>query len=421
MPAAPAAPPPAAPAAKPAPSPAPPAEPSPSSAAPINFDADIDADLASLDDAKPKEAPKAPEKPVETPKVKEPEKPVETPKTEEKPIRPVKAADLRGAYEGLKKKVAEEYQPTIQRLEAKLKELEAAHKDDPANKQRLEAAQKRVEELESEIKFVNYKKSSEFKDKYEKPYQEAWDIAVRQISQLQVSTEGGEPRAATASDILALANLPLGELDAKAEELFGRSAPRVIRHIEKIRELSDAQHKALEEAQKSAGDREKQLTEQQQQAKQQVIKLWQGANDELAKKYPAWFSKDEADAEGNTLLEKGFSLADLHFVGPADLTPDQVELLPPAFRDALKARGSLTVQERVRLDALLRNKIASHDRLAMRLKKANGRIKELEASLKQYEESEPPAGKAGGRPPAVETDPMQEAFAEIDSFDRKNA
>lgn len=407
---------------------------SPASAAPIDFGADIDADLASLDDSRqPPPAPaKAPEKPTPTVKPSEkPEaakpadktadaKPADKP-VDEPPPKPVKAADLRGAYEGLKKRVKDELEPKLHQLEARVKEYETRKPEDTAPLQaKLEAAQKRADELESEIRFVNYRKSNEFKEKYEKPYEEAWASALAQIRQLQVATEDGGTRPATDSDILALANMPVGELDAKADEMFGRSAPRVVRHIEKIRELSDAQHKALADAQKNAGEREKTLTVQQQAARTELLKLWQGSNKELAEKYPAWFGHSEDDPEGNALLDKGFALADLHFVGRNDMTEQQIDLLPPAFRDALKSRGYLTPQERVQLDARLRNKAANHDRLVLRVKRLTAELKEKTDALAEYEKSSPPAGKAGEGSAAAVADELATAEAELDKIDREN-
>lgn len=396
----------------------------------MKWDDGIDTELEGLDDEKPAAPPKPPAGKAAAPvKPKAPAKEEESDPGKvdppegggEAPVKPVKAADLRGAYEGLKKKVREEYEPELNKLRDKVKEYEASHPQQTEQlTKELEETRKRRDELESEIRFVNYQKSTEYQEKYVKPYQEAWNKAVEELAELTVSDAEGNTRTATANDLLALANLPLGEARRQAREMFGDAADDVMTHRRVIRELSAAQTKALDDAQKQSGEREKQLATQRQIEHQQTIKLWQTENQELAKKYPNWFAHVEGDTEGNALLDKGMALADLHFVGAKDLAKEQIEMLPPAFRDILKTKGTLSVQERVKLDALLRHKIASHSRIAHKLKTAHARIKELEKSLAEYEQSSPPAGKAGGGSgKGGETNPVSEAEAELDAIDRK--
>jgi len=429
--------PPAAPAAPSAPA-APVAPPSQNDA--ISFDADIDADLASLDDSKPappspppkdktqdKEPPpaegaKPPAKPQDKPGAKPADKPSGDKPPEGEPVKPVKAADIRGAYEGLKKKIREEYEPEIQSLRSKVKEYETANPEQAeVLTKELESIKKRRDELESEIRFIRYEKSSEFQEKFAKPYEDAWAKAVAELSELTVTDEEGNSRTATANDLMQLANMPLGEARRVAKEMFGDAADDVMAHRRSIRELSAAQNKALEDAKKLSGEREKELATKRQIEHQQTIKLWQTANEELAKKYPKWFSHVEDDPEGNSLLDKGLALADLHFIGAKDLTPEQVELLPGGFKDAIKLRGGLSPKERVYLDALLRNKIASHGRIAAKLKSANARVKELETALAEFENSTPPSGKAGeGSGKGAVVNEFDEAQAELDAIDKKN-
>jgi len=105
-------------------------------------------------------------------------------------------------------------------------------------------------------------------------------------------------------------------------------------------------------------------------------KLWAQTNQALTEKYKNWFAPEEGDADGNDLLTKGRQLADRMFSPTEETRPK-------------------TPEEAVRLHALIYNKAANHDRLALRLKKASARVKELEESLKQYEDSEPHGGRPG--------------------------
>lgn len=425
-----------------APTSAAPAKPSSSQSieAPSGIDlGDIGAELDALDDSKPKptEKPKAPpaksatpdgkkpeDKPEDKPEKKADDKPEEKPKDKpedkpEEPQKPVKAAALREAYENLKRRVKEEYEPQLNELKAKLKEAQESKQTESLVSE-LETIKKRRDELEEHIKFLDYQKSSEFQEKYAKPYQEAWNKAVEEMAEIQVTDPDGNVRQATAQDLLTLANLPLGEARKLAREMFGEAADDVMAHRRTIRELYTNQQKALEEARAKAGEREKALAAQRQVEHQQTLKAWKEANEALAKKYPNWFSKAEGDDEGNTLLDKGFALADLHFIGVKDLTPEQIEMLPDRFKASIKATGNLSKQDRIALDALLRNKIASHSRLALKLKRASERIKELEASLAEYEKSTPPAGRAAPTGASPSTgNPLDDAAAELDAIDKQ--
>lgn len=347
------------------------------------------------------EAPPAPEKAPETPAA---DKPPET------PPKPVRAAELRTAYENLKKEANETLRPTIQRLEARVKELEAAPADVKPLQEKLAAIEKRNKELEQHLQFVDYSKSAEFQEKYEQPFASAWTRAVHDFSQLSVRIPDGEDdmgnpkfktRAATADDLLALANMPLSQMDEQAEAMFGRSAARVINHVEKIRDLYGAKQKALDDAQKSASER---ITTGQAQTKAQheaIVKQFEEATKADITKYPTMFGPDESDPAGNALLQKGLDEADRVF-------------------KATDANRPKTAEEAIRLHARLRLKAANHDRLALRLKKLRAELDEARKTIAEYEGSEPKGGRAGdtagGKP--TYADPMQEVEAELKAMDR---
>jgi len=311
--------------------------------------------------------------------------------------KPVKAADLRAAYDGAKQKI-KEYESKIPALEAKLKEYESKPPED--NKpllEKLAALEKKTAEYEEELKFTNYVKHPEFTEKYQKPYNEAWAKAVREIEQLAVTQEDGSTRQATPGDVLALANSPLATLDERAEAMFGRSAARVIRHVERIRDLAEAQEKAIADAKTVGSEREKNLKVQQDQRNARVASILQKTNADLATKYPKWFGKEPTDPEGNAVFDKGMDYVDKVFSGDPSVPEDQ----------------------RISRMAVIRNKAANHDRLALHLKNANSQIAELQASLKAYESSEPPTGKAGEASTVKTGNWVDEANAEIEALDKR--
>ena len=404
-----------------------------------------ESDFAAMDEAPPEKQPDA--KP--DPKVKPDDAPEDTPeeitppkkpdakpdakpddkkpadKTE--PVKPVKAADLRTAHEKLKKRVQEEYEPQLQTLKAKVQELESRKPaEDPAPVMaKLTALEKRNEELERHIQYVDYTKSQEFTKKYEEPYQEAWQEATAEFRELTVREPDGvdemeEPkfrtRPADENDLLKLANMRLSDMDAAATEMFGHSAARAIAHIQNLKRLSKAQNLALDEAKTKAKEWTSQRSMESQGRAKAMAEAWQGVNKSLEEKFPKAFQVDASDPDDAAAHAVGFALADLMFAG---VTPDRADSLPQAFRDTVKAGKPLSDAQRVQLHAIVRLKAANHDRKVVALKKATARIAELEKSLAEYEKSAPRAGKAG-ESNATDTgkDWMAQAEDEIGALDK---
>jgi hypothetical protein len=368
---------------------------------------------------------KPPEKPAEKPAA-EMEKPTVEQPTEQ--VKPVRAAELRTAYEGLKKKVSEELQPTIQRLEAKLKEFEMAKPEDAAPVlAKIKTLEERNADLEKRIALVDYEQSTDYQTKYEKPYADMWTRATSAFNQLTVkeatgtNPDTGEPtytaRRATEADLIKLGALPLSELDEAAQAMFGPSAPRAVQYIERLRDLAEAKQTAIVEARTKAGEWKSQReleTKGQAQAKNDA---WRDINAGLLEKFPKAFKPEDGDADDLAAHTKGFALADLIYM-PAQLKPEQIEALPSSFRDTIKAGKELSPTQRVQLDALARLKIGNHDRKVAALKKANARIAELEQTLAEYEKSEPGTERAGGSPRTA-TKPWDEQVAdELKAMDK---
>lgn len=380
--------------------------------------AEYDTEIDGLDDNKAKAKPvQKPATKKEEGSVKPPEgeaiKPDEgkEPETPAKPeSEPKTIPELRKAHDTLKKRIKEEYEPKLAQAQARIAELEK-NGDVKVWSDRATAAEKRAAELDGQIKFVDYSRSQEFKEKFQQPYHEAWNRALADFQQLKVRVPvgvdeaTGEPkfnfRQADQNDLLKLGNLPLSEMDEAAEAMFGKSSARVIRHVEKVRELADAQEKALDDARKNADEHQKMTQAEQQRQRGEGVRMWQASHKELLEKYPKFFGKDEADPEGNALLDRGTAHAEQIFNRTSENSPKTAE-------DAVKSH------------ALAYHKIANHDRLARKLKTANTRIAELEKSLKEFEESGPPAGDGGEPGGNGQTGwSLDSEFAEIDKLDRR--
>ncbi len=278
-------------------------------------------------------------------------------------------------------KLVEEYKAKTKEYEAKLAALEKT----PIPPERLKeyedkvaAAEKRARELDEQIKYVDYTKSTEFQEKYQKPYENQWKSSMADLSEITVNTGDGE-RPIEGKDLLELVNLPLKEAKLIADEKFGDYAAEVMSHRKEIRKLYEEQASAIEQIKKDGVARQTTQTEAQKKMYSEVTedikKTWTDANQAAVadEKYGTYFKPVDGDQEGNQRLSKGFELADRAFsenpMAPG-LTPDQR-------------------REIVKRHAAVRNRCAAFGRLAWQNQTLQTRLTQLETELKGYKETEP--------------------------------
>lgn len=288
-------------------------------------------------------------------------------------------------------KLMEEHKTRAANLEKEVVELKKLVPNAEARKQEMaevEQLRARAKELEDEIRYVNYAKSPEFKEKYEKPYQQAWSKAMTELREITIEDPNtGASRQITPNDILELVNLPLGKARELAQTTFGDFADDVMAHRKEIKNLFEAQAGALESARNQGEERQKKMLEQYQASMEtlnkQIGETWTKANESFTKdeKYGKYFTPVEGDQEGNQRLAKGYELADRAFKeNPLDpkLTPEQRESI-------------------VKRHAAVRNRAAAFGRLVAMNEKSRARIAELEAELAKFNGSTP--STAGGTAP----------------------
>ncbi len=249
--------------------------------------------------------------------------------------------------------------------------------------ERMTVAEKRAQELEEHIRFVDYSKSDEFKTKYQTPYEAAWKRATAELRELSIADAAGNQRMVTPDDLLQLVNLPLGKAREVANQLYGDFANDVMEHRREIRTLFDQQQNALEDARKNGVETQKKQQEQYQQTIKKihsdVKSTWEQANKKVFS-HPEWskdFTPIEGDEEGNSLIKKGFELADAAFIHLNAMDPN----LTPEQRKQVVERH-----------AAVRNRAAAYGRLKFWLKQRDTRISELTKELEQFKSSEPGKG-----------------------------
>lgn len=249
---------------------------------------------------------------------------------------------------------------------------------------RVQELQTKLNDYEQEFRFVNYAKTSEYQEKYQKPYEKAWKDAINEFKELTVE-DGAVPggvRPIAAQDLMEIVNLPLAKAREAAEAKFGSFADDIMGHRKEIRRLFEAQSAALEDAKKNGAERDRLRSEQMQQmtqgAHRMIGETWQKAGEEAVKheKYGKYFAPVEGDQDGNQRLAKGFELVDRAFAeNPLDprLTPEQR-------------------QEIVRRHSAVRHRAAAFGRMVSQLEKAQTTIKHLTEELSQFKQSQPKVG-----------------------------
>lgn len=284
-------------------------------------------------------------------------------------------------------KLVESYKKTNTQLQKEIADLRQSIKPGELPKEhqdRFAAIEARNKELEDEIRHVNYSKSKEFADQYQKPYEEAWVNAISDLKELVITNDDGSSRAATAQDLIALANMPLGQARATAKAWFGDSADDVMSHRRTIRDLSEKQTKALEASKTQGSERDQQRTAEmqaQQKARaEETAKVWSQYNSEAVEKYD-YLRPVEGETERNEKLEKAQKFVD----------------------DTLKANinSAKTQEERdqiIRAHSALRNRAIGFSTLKHENVSLKAKVAELEKAIAEFQASEPTNGGPKSQP-----------------------
>src|SRR3990167_857816 len=370
--------------------------------APVDPGSDPMADLDKLVGIAPVEPPG--DAPVPTPeKAAPPAREIKPAKKEEPKAEPVKvetkaepkAPDPADEFKGkdpkeLRKALAN-YKARQADLERKVTEFESRVKSEPDVKaltERLKVEEEQRKKIEDELRFANYERHPEFKQKYEEPLKKELERAYKRVSDLEVEGEDGSIRKGDPNDFYAILNAADGQAWKKAKELFGDAAPTVMMWREKVSELASTRSEALERYRTEAGEKTK-VTEAERIKSEETLRgVWDSTNKEIAERMKSVLGNGDGDTEKDKVLDEGFKLADLSF-GKNDLTPEQV----------------------AKVDAVNRNRSAAFGPLVHMNKKLKERVGELEKAIAEYEKSGPKeeshkAGEAKEKTPEDELDAL---------------
>lgn len=297
---------------------------------------------------------------------------------------PVKAGTLRQLKDAAEKKLVE--------AQARIKELETASatpKDDPEKKQlgeTLAQREKRLQELEDELRFTNYERSTDYKDKYEKPFLDAYEAGRRKVESFKLTNAEGVERPGTAQDFDAFMRIT-DDNDAaeKAVELFGNKAPLIMYHREQALALNNSRLRAIEDYRQQGGEREKARVDARAKQQGELATLWDTEVKTAFEnpKYSSWFKARDGDAEGAELLERGAAFADEAFGKPP--------------KDASGKAVQRSPQELARMHAVVRNKAAAFDYQIHRNQILQKENRAMKKKLAEFESSVPGAANGKGK------------------------
>lgn len=248
---------------------------------------------------------------------------------------------------------AEQAEKQLTQLNHKIRELESRqpqHADTKALTEELASTKKRLEEYEGELKVTRYERSGEYKEKYEKPYQNAVRNAYNEVQELLVTVpnpndpENPQERQATVQDFDEVYGLPLGQATKVAKQKFGDAASIVIQHVKAIKDAKKAAFTAIEEHKGKAAEFEQQQTAQQKMVEEGRSRMFGEAVNAIVEKYKDVFGERDGDTAWNEALAKGRHMADLAFSDRQGLTPAQSAILDAQIHARVSAFPGLRAE-----------------------------------------------------------------------------
>lgn len=307
------------------------------------------------------------------------EEPAPAAKIEQAKPEPTSIKQFREQYE-MTKKERDDFAAKVSELErakseGTRKEVEEATK---ALKAEMDSIRKNAEELDTEVRYLNYTRSTEYKQKYESPLREAWQTALGDIEGIRVTDEDGTERDANHQDIMVLLNVPVAKAAIIAQETFGPAAPEIMAHRRRLIELTQARDKSIAEWKEKGAQREIEKSKQVETRQSRSRELFESQFADYEKTHAQLFGKEEGDEDGNRLLDESDRLIKIALKGEgvdADMGyDDKVDLITKAQAQvALRARA--------------------YGRERLRVIRLQQKVAELEKKVGKVRSSEPGQGE----------------------------
>jgi hypothetical protein len=329
------------------------------------------------------------------------DEPAPTAKAEPAKPEPTSIKQFREQYD-LTKKERDDFAAKVSELErarseGTRKEVEEATK---SLKAEMDSIRKNAEELDTEVRYLNYTRSAEYKQKYETPLREAWQTALGDIDGLRVTDADGTEREANHHDIMAVLNVPVAKAAIIAQETFGPAAPEMMHHRRRLLELTQARDKSIAEWKEKGAQREVERSKQVEGRQSRSRELFESQFSDYEKSHPQLFGREDGDDDGNKLLDESDRLIRIALKGEgvdADMGyEDKVDLITKAQAQvALRARA--------------------YGRERLRVIRLQQKVAELEKKVGKVRSSEPGQGEGTSTATRMAPKSAEDAIDELPS------
>jgi BMFP domain-containing protein YqiC len=329
------------------------------------------------------------------------DEPAPTAKAEPTKPEPTSIKQFREQYD-LTKKERDDFAAKVSELErarseGTRKEVEEATK---SLKAEMDSIRKNAEELDTEVRYLNYTRSGEYKQKYETPLREAWQTALGDIDGIRVTDADGTERDASHHDIMAILNVPVAKAAIIAQETFGPAAPEIMAHRRRLLELTQSRDKSIAEWKEKGAQREVERSKQVEGRQSRSRELFESQFSDYEKSHPQLFGREDGDDDGNKLLDESDRLIRIALKGEgvdADMGyEDKVDLITKAQAQvALRARA--------------------YGRERLRVIRLQQKVAELEKKVGKVRSSEPGQGEGTSTATRMAPKSAEDAIDELPS------
>jgi hypothetical protein len=329
------------------------------------------------------------------------DEPAPTAKAEPAKPEPTSIKQFREQYD-LTKKERDDFAAKVSELErarseGTRKEVEEATK---SLKAEMDSIRKNAEELDTEVRYLNYTRSGEYKQKYETPLREAWQTALGDIDGIRVTDADGTERDASHHDIMAILNVPVAKAAIIAQETFGPAAPEIMAHRRRLLELTQSRDKSIAEWKEKGAQREVERSKQLEGRQSRSRELFESQFSDYEKSHPQLFGREDGDDDGNKLLDESDRLIRIALKGEgvdADMGyEDKVDLITKAQAQvALRARA--------------------YGRERLRVIRLQQKVAELEKKVGKVRSSEPGQGEGTSTATRMAPKSAEDAIDELPS------
>ena len=243
-----------------------------------------------------------------TPAAKPGDKPAVTPPVHDE-VDKLAPKELRERVKQLRSE-SQTYSAKIKEYESKIAQSEAHGKDVAALTARLEQLERDKNQSDAELRAAKQESSPKFKEKYEKPFDQAATDARELINQFNVTEADGTIRKANwETDFSRIYSLQYPAAKQLAQELFGDFSSDVMLQYNELHKLNRAKNNALEEERAKFKERNAQEIANQAKEREFQNDLWKKTNSRLSDSVPD-YKNDPEDTEATEARKHALEVFD---------------------------------------------------------------------------------------------------------------